>query len=180
MDADKRQALKFCQRRSKLIADYTRGAMTKREFILNNFQLANQMSGPYIKVDSFEKALFNYQYYNCMAKHYSMLARRHKKNKKNKRMYTRYFSLGNSYYDKKDASVYKILELLNYQAIKAYPIETDSKRLDNKLFEIVATQRDKAIFHSISPEIKKLLCEKGLFDGNKRPSLISNYINDTY
>lgn len=79
MDAEKRQALKFYKRRSKLIEDYTRGEMSKREFIINNFQLAHQMSGPYVKVDSFEKALFNYQYYNCMAKHYSMMASQCKK-----------------------------------------------------------------------------------------------------
>lgn len=180
MDAEKRQALKFYKRRSKLIEDYTRGEMSKREFIINNFQLAYQMSGPYVKVDSFEKALFNYQYYNCMAKHYSMMASQCKKSKKNKRTYNRYFSLGNSFYEKKDDVVCQILELLNYEFIQAYPIQTDSKRLDDKLFEIVALKRKEAIFHSISPKIRKILCDKGLFDINKRPSLIVEYINDTY
>lgn len=180
MDAEKRQALKFYKRRSKLIEDYTRGEMSKREFIINNFQLAYQMSGPYVKVDSFEKALFNYQYYNCMAKHYSMMASQCKKSKKSKRTYNRYFSLGNSFYEKKDDVVYQILELLNYEFIQAYPIQTDSKRLDDKLFEIVALKRKEAIFHSISPKIRKILCDKGLFDINKRPSLIAEYINDTY
>lgn len=180
MDAEKRQALKFYKRRSKLIEDYTRGEMSKREFIINNFQLAYQMSGPYVKVDSFEKALFNYQYYNCMAKHYSMMASQCKKSKKSKRTYNRYFSLGNSFYEKKDDVVCQILEILNYEFIQAYPIQTDSKRLDDKLFEIVALKRKEAIFHSISPKIRKILCDKGLFDINKRPSLIAEYINDTY
>lgn len=180
MAAEKRQALKFYKRRSKLIEDYTRGEMSKREFIINNFQLAYQMSGPYVKVDSFEKALFNYQYYNCMAKHYSMMASQCKKSKKSKRTYNRYFSLGNSFYEKKDDVVCQILELLNYEFIQAYPIQTDSKRLDDKLFEIVALKRKEAIFHSISPKIRKILCDKGLFDINKRPSLIAEYINDTY
>lgn len=180
MDAEKRQALKFYKRRSKLIEDYTRGEMSKREFIINNFQLAHQMSGPYVKVDSFEKALFNYQYYNCMAKHYSMMASQCKKSKKNKRTYNRYFSLGNSFYEKKDDVVCQILEILNYEFIQAYPIQTDSERLDDKLFEIVALKRKEAIFHSISPKIRKILCDKGLFDINKRPSLIAEYINDTY
>lgn len=180
MDGETRQALNFSKRRSKLISEYSQGSMTKREFILNNYQLTYQMSGPYVKVDTFEKALFNYQYYNCMAKYFKMLSKKPPRSKKQQKNNHHYLGLSTFYYGRKDESVKEILEILNFSSIVAYPIETKSKNLDNRLFEIIAYKQKEAVFHSTSVMLKKMLDEKGLYDQKKRNSVISNYINDTY
>ena len=45
--------------------------MTKREYLAKNYEtVLNNDIGPFKNTDTVEKALYNYQYYNAMAKQY--------------------------------------------------------------------------------------------------------------
>ena len=55
---------------------YTNGDLSKREFLEKNFDYFQMRNArPYIKVDSYEKGMYNYQYYNVMAKYYRALSK---------------------------------------------------------------------------------------------------------
>src|SRR5699024_4795246 len=96
---------RFFDMRSSLIIQYENGDMSKREFLENNFELVQSTNlEPFLKVDSFEKGMFNYQYYNVLAKYYTSLAKGIRNTKKHKRYYTYYLNKGNNYYHEKDKS----------------------------------------------------------------------------
>ena len=66
----------FFQNRSSLIIQYTNGDITKKEFLEYNFDFVQEMNiKPFSRIDSFEKGMYNYQYYNVLAKYYTMLAK---------------------------------------------------------------------------------------------------------
>ena len=51
------------------IDQYLKGDMTKSEYLAQNFQaVLNLKDKPFKNVDSVDKGLFNYQFYNAMAK----------------------------------------------------------------------------------------------------------------
>ena len=83
------------------------------------------------------------------------------------------------YYNKKDQATLKVIELLNYKGISAYPIYVKSKALKNKLFEIVIDDYNM-ILHSTNEIILKRLREEHIFCEEIRKSVIDNYINQRY
>ena len=55
--------------RQALIDQYLKGDMTKREYLAQNFNAVLSLKdSPFKYVDSVDKGLFNYQFYNAMAK----------------------------------------------------------------------------------------------------------------
>lgn len=62
---------------------------------------AQQQCAPLFLIDRLEKGIFNYQYYNALAKSYRMEARRVKRMQKSNRAYCRSLSLAEKYYGKK-------------------------------------------------------------------------------
>ena len=160
---------------------YSNGDISKREFLQLNFDYIDQTNcRPFLKVDSYEKGMFNYQYYNGMAKYYRMLSREVRNTKKHKRYYNYYLNLGNNYYHKKDNTALDVLKLLHFENIVAYIIKVDSKALQNQLYEIVITNKDEAIFHSKALWLKDILKDEGVFLEGIRPSVIEEYINERY
>jgi len=62
---------KFLIHRQSLIEQYSKGDMTKDEFIEANYSYINSTDlVPFKKLDNVKKAIFNYQYYNVLAKYY--------------------------------------------------------------------------------------------------------------
>ena len=62
---------KYFKYRQSLIDQYLKGDMTKREYLAKNYEtVLNNDIGPFKNTDTVEKALYNYQYYNAMAKQY--------------------------------------------------------------------------------------------------------------
>lgn len=172
---------RFYERRSSLIRQYEMGDLTKREFLEENFQsVQNTQLDPFVRVDSFEKGLFNYQYYNSMAKYYRMLAKDVKNKKKHKKNYQLYFDKGSNYYHEKDKAALALMEFIDFEGVEAYYIKVKSKGLQNKLYEIVLVDHKEAIFHSKAEWLKDKLVEKGVFQEKMRRSLIDQYINDSY
>ena len=76
----------FFENRSSLIIQYQNGDLTKREFLEYNYDIVRKSNlKPFLKVDSYEKGMYNYQYYNVLAKYYTMLAKEIKNTKKHQK-----------------------------------------------------------------------------------------------
>ncbi|RKD31578.1 hypothetical protein BET03_12350 [Thermohalobacter berrensis] len=172
---------KFFNQRDALIIQYMNGDITKREFLQLNFDYIQRLRiEPFTKIDSYEKGMYNYQYYNMMAKYYSMMASDVKKRNKHAKYYNTYLSKSSYFYRQKDKSTLKLLKHLNFENIDAYFIKVRSKYLRNKLYEIVLKDYDNAILHSKSKWLLRILREEGVFTEGVKESLIDEYINEKY
>lgn len=171
----------FFSHRDSLIMQYKNGDITKREFLQYNFEFIQKMHvRPFTKIDSFEKGMYNYQYYNMLAKYYIMLAWDIKKGEKHTKYSRTYLNKGNYYYNEKDKSTYQLLKFLNFENVEAYFIKVNSRYLKNKLYEIVLLDYEYAIFHSKSNWLLKILRQENVFIEEKKKSLIDEYINEKY
>lgn len=168
----------FLQNRQSLIEQYTKGDMTKDEFIEANYTYINS-SGmePFKKIDNVKKAIFNYQYYNVIAKYYQKRA--HDLNSKHGARED-FFELANHFYYKKDRVTEKLLQLLDFTGVEAYYVRVNSPNLRKKLFEIVLKDYDDLILHSKSEVILNMLIRENVFSNEVRESLVDNYINQKY
>lgn len=171
----------FFERRSFLIMQYNNGDITKKEFLQYNFDyFLEENARPYIKIDSYEKGMYNYQYYNGMAKYYRMLAKDVKNTKKHSRYYNYYLNLGNKFYHEKDETALKILRIQDFKNVSSYYIKCESKKLENVLYEIVLEDRKEAIFHSKAIWLLDILKKENVFKEGIKSSLIEEYINEKY
>lgn len=169
---------KFLQNRQSLIDQYTKGDLSKDEFIEENYRCINSLGiRPFQKVDNVKKALYNYQYFNVLAKYYQKKA--HDLNRKIEAR-NDYIEMADSYYFKKDRVTEKLLKILDFTGIEAYFVRAKSPNLKKKLFEIVLKDFDNVILHSKSEHIKRLLIEENVFINEERESLIDSYINQKY
>ncbi len=143
--------------------------MTKSEYLMENLNAVLSLkSEPFKKIDSVEKGLFNYQYFNALAKEIKMRATNSFDDEK-----------ADYYYEKKDNATLKVIELLDYKGILAYPIYVRSKALKGKLFEIVL-ENYNMILHSTNELILKRLKDMEVFSEEIRKSVIDGYINQRY
>ncbi|MDD7363739.1 MAG: DUF6648 family protein [Peptoniphilus sp.] len=171
----------FMERRRALICAYERGDLNKREFLQSNLKdLDNSNVRPFLVIDRLEKGIFNYQYFNALAKRYRMEARHAKRRDKSNREYCHCLSLAEKYYGKKDDTILEILEFMNYQNLHAYHVHCRDKNLQDQLFEIVFIEYPEFILHSKSKEIYEKLCKHDVFIKEKKQSKIDGYINDPY
>jgi len=160
---------KYFRYRQNLIEQYIKGDMTKSEYLMENLNAVLSLkSEPFKKIDSVEKGLFNYQYFNALAKEIKMEATNSFEGEK-----------ADYYYEKKDNATLKVIELLDYKGILAYPIYVRSKALKGKLFEIVL-ENYNMILHSTNELILKRLKDMEVFSDEIRKSLIDGYINQRY
>ncbi|EFI42328.1 DUF6648 family protein [Peptoniphilus sp. oral taxon 386] len=183
MDSIRKKGLfeKFFEHRSFLIMQYTNGDITKREFLQYNYDYFLSINAkPFLKLDSYEKGMYNYQYYNGMAKYYRMLANEVRNTKKHAKYYNYYLNMGNKYYHEKDECVLSILKIQNFENINSYYIKCNSNSLKNNLYEIVLEDKKEAIFHSKAKWLLDVLRENEVFHDDVRISLIENYINEKY
>lgn len=169
----------FLDKRTSLITRYSEGDMSKKEFLEGNFDFLREMDvKPFKEIDSFEKGMYNYQYYNVMAKYYNMKALDARDSYSNK--YNHYRDMRNRYYHEKDKSTMDFLKFLDFKDVEAYYVEMESDFLDDQIFEIVLLNYEKAIFHSKSYWLLKKLRDKEVFIRGKKKSIIDQYINEKY
>lgn len=172
---------RFFKRRSDIIKSFESGEISKRQFLEFNYELVRRTSiKPFLRIDNFEMGIYNYQYYNVLAKYFNMLAKEIKGTTRNQRQYRDYTVMGNNYYTEKDKAIFDILEFLDYEGVEAYYINMESRSLNGTLYEIVLLDYEEAIFHSKAQWLLDKLKEKGVFDNEKKNSLIDEYINNTY
>ncbi|MCR4435271.1 MAG: hypothetical protein QHH06_08025 [Clostridiales bacterium] len=169
---------RFLKNRQSLIDQYKKGDLTKEEFIEENFKCVNALGiKPFQKIDNVKKAVYNYQYYNVLAKYYQRRAHslsRHHESRED------FLQLANHYYSKKDLVTEKLLKLLDFRGVESYYVKVKSPALKNKLFEIVLKDYDSIILHSKSEAILNMLKRENVFSHEERKSLVDSYINNKY
>lgn len=171
----------FVNNRAMLIEMLDEGKLDKREFLIQNVELMKRFSmSPYSSISSFEEGIFNYQYYNVLAKFHAMQLSELSGGKRALRRERELQNKIGNYYREKDRATLMLLEWMKYEGVEAYYIVMNSKSLDGVLYEIYFSQFEMAILHSKSSEIKKRLEEHRAFSEEKRISKISEYINSTY
>lgn len=186
---------KFLQNRQSLLLQYKMGDLTKNEFIEANFNTIERLGiEPFKKIDNVKKAIYNYQYYNVLAKYYYSLAKDFPAGSKQR---ASFMEQSNNYYYEKDKVTMTLLRLLDFKNVEAYFVKVKSKKLKNKLFEIVikdpdvlyeinalsfhnGMDADDLVLHSKNPFILKRLKEEGVFLNEKKKSVADNYINQKY
>ena len=160
-----------------LIDQYGRGDMTKQEYLQKNYEAVIYGDiGPFRNMDTIEKALFNYQYYNALAKEAKLVSTSGGMEYELKKDYQQQ---SNYYYHKKDQATLRALHLLDFEEVDAYFVKVKSHYLKGKLFEILLPVYDM-ILHSTSTVILVKLREEGVFTEGSRKSKIDTYINGRY
>lgn len=163
--------------RQALIDQYVKGDLTKKEYLNKNLEAVLALRDePFKNVDTVDKGLFNYQFFNAMAKDARMEVKQHR----SKEYVYIYEEQVNYYYDRKDGATLRILQLLDYCGVRAYFIKVRSRELKHKLFEIVLEDKEGMILHSTSDVILKRLREENCFSEGEKKSLIDYYINHKY
>ena len=166
---------KYFAYRQALIDQYMKGDMTKREYLIKNLDAVLALNiSPFKHVDNVDKGLFNYQYYNALAKDASMQA----KASDDETAFI-YNEKASYYYSQKDRATMKVLELLDFSGVEAYFIKVRSRELKHKLFEILITEK-QMVLHSMNEAIKNRLSIEGVFTEGTRKSVIDGYINHRY
>ncbi len=187
---------KFLQHRQSLLFQYKMGDLTKNEFIEKNFDTIERIGiKPFKRIDNTKKAIYNYQYFNVLAKYYYRQAMDYPRGSKQR---AGLLSQSNDYYYEKDKVTMRLLKLLDYRNVEAYFVRVRSKNLQNKLYEIVISDpdvlyeintlsmryggmdADDLILHSKNPTILMQLKEEGVFLDEKKKSLTDGYINQKY
>lgn len=178
---EKEKLVKFDSRRKQTIDLLTEGSIDKNEFLdLNYDYIRNLDLKPYSQIQNILEGIYNYQYYNILAKRSNNQANKYLHNPKKKKLYTRLINDRENYYCLKDYTTRSIIKLINYKNIQSYYIKLSSKRLTGKIFEIVLLDYDKLILHSKDESILKELKDHQVFDDNLKFSKINEYVNRSY
>lgn len=180
MSSEKTKIKNFIVLRNNLIDELDNKKINKEEFIQKNLKiLDNSGIKPFASIEDYNMGIFNYQYYNLMAKYYNMLSNKAKLSKNDKK-YKMYKNMSRNYYNEKDKSIFSILEIIQFLNVEAYFIKTESKNLNSRLFEIWVKDYEKTIFHSMNDRLLEMLRENNVFIEEIRESLIKDYINELY
>lgn len=173
---------RFFQHRNSLFIQFNNGDITKREFIEEHYYFIQKLNLKPFKhrIDSFEKGIYNYQYYNMVAKYCYMKSKDKKLMEKHPQVARKYKQKAGYYYNQKDWSTLKLLEHLDFQNVEAYFIKVKSKALKDKLYEIVVKDFKDVVLHSKNVSMLKRLRDEGVFEEVVRKSLIDDYINQKY
>ncbi|MGI6777941.1 MAG: DUF6648 family protein [Acetivibrionales bacterium] len=168
----------FFMNRQSLIEQYKKGDLSKEEFIEENYRSINSLNiKPFRRIDNVKKGLYNYQYYNVIAKYYQRKAHALDNNHESRQDF---LELSDYFYSKKDKATEMLLKHLDFSGIEAYYVKVKSPNLKKKLFEIVLKDYDNVILHSKNKAILDMLQKENNFVDQERESLIDSYINQKY
>lgn len=177
---DKEILERFIAGRDRLIDCLESGELDKSAYLEAQYQALMELGvsprrGP---LGSIEEGLFNYQYYNVLAKRERIQSkdeefRNPEASRKHRNQSDRHYAL-------KDRETVKILELLNYEHVQSFFIETPARFLNGKLIEIIIDNYDRAVFHTADEGIINRLVRAGVFSEGIRPSVIQAYIESDY
>jgi len=171
----------FFEEREALIYQFSKGDISKKEFIEEHYYFIMRLRlKPFQRIDSFEKGVYNYQYFNAIAKYNKLRARDKKLAEKHPELVKGLLENVKTAYRSKDDSIIKLLRFLKYENLEAYFIKSKSEYLDNKLFEIVLHDYEGMIFHSISRRLLEELKGEGVFTEVRKKSKIDEYVNNKY
>lgn len=153
----------------------------KDKFLHKNLDYIRKLDlKPFSNIKNVEEAIYNYQYYNLLAKKSNAEAKNIVNNYKKRKLYARLINERENYYCLKDIATQRILELLDYKFVESYFIILNSKRLKGEIFEINIKSEEKLILHSKNKKILNELKDHGVFLDYSKPSLIDSYVNKSY
>ncbi|RGB76510.1 hypothetical protein DXA39_04905 [Anaerococcus nagyae] len=153
----------------------------KDSFLSNNLAYIENLDlKPFSTINNISQAIYNYQYYNLMAKKTNLKAQEISHNPKKKKSYLKLINQRENFYHLKDLATLRVLELIDYKDVDSYFIILKSKRLQGKIFEIHVNSIEKVILHSKSKVILEKLIENEVFSSEPRKSLIDSYVNKSY
>jgi len=169
----------FEKNRDNLIDKLESGEIDKTEFIVANheFFIANNME-PYEEIVDFSEGLYNYQYYNTMAKYLKMKSKELKY--KDPFVAFEHKKEAYKYYHKKERVTRKLVDLYGDGKLEAYYIDIDSKSLQGNLFEIVFLEYDRVVLHSKDKVVYNKINSMKKFNKKYKKSVIDEYINSLY
>jgi len=170
----------FFEQREALIRKLESNKLTKSEYVEETYEFIKGLNltpedGP---ISSVEEGLYNYQYFNMMAKYYRQNAQALKYSDPFKAKDYRDFV--EKYYKEKDKTTIRLLEHLNYTGIDGYYVHIKSRSLRGKLVEIVLNDYDLAVLHTLNENIVKRLRKNKAFKEGQQKSVIDDYINTKY
>ena len=181
MTEDDNKLVIFDKKRKEIINLLSDNQIDKNEFLKMNEEFLNRLClKPFSNINNFLQGLYNYQYYNLMAKEANDKANVYKNISKKKKLYQSLINQRENFYDLKDKSTLSMLEISNYRNVEAYFIDLLSKRLTGQIYEIVFKDHESVILHSKDKNILQKLRNAKVFDENIRQSLISDYVNKSY
>lgn len=171
----------FFENRDRLIVSHMNGEIDKKSFLELNYKyMIDNKIKPFTTIDSFEKGIYNYQFYNVMAKYYRMIVQEIKESGKSINFYSKYLDDVKYYYDEKDKTTFRLLRFLKYKNVEAYFISMESSTLEGKLYEIVLKDYEFAVLHSQSEWILGALKKENVFLSHIKKSVIDYYVNQKY
>ena len=178
MNIPTKQLETFFKKRNDLIFELSDGKIDKISFLEKNYELIQNLNmKPLLNISTREEGMYNYQYYNILAKFFKQKSILYSNNKKKQKKYNENLMKSNNYYAEKDKYLLRMIDFLDENSTEAYFIDMNSKRLNNSLFEIVVKDVEFAIFHSMNIEILQKLKEKNIFVNEIRISKIDDYVN---
>ena len=178
MNIPRKQLETFFKKRNDLIFELSEGKIDKISFLEKNYELIQNLNmKPLLNISTLEEGMYNYQYYNILAKLFKQKSILYSNNKKKQKKYNENLMKSNNYYAEKDKYLLRMIDFLDENSTEAYFIDMNSKRLNNSLFEIVVKDVEFAIFHSMNIEILQKLKEKNIFVNEIRISKIDDYVN---
>lgn len=135
---------------------------------------------PFASINTVNEAIYNYHYYNLMAKKANLEAQRILHHKNKKKNYLKLINKRENYYYLKDIASLRLLELIEFKDVESYFISLNSKRLKGEIFEIRINCFDKVILHSKNKHILEMLKDNNVFSSAPRKSIIDSYVNKSY
>ena len=116
--------------RESLIFQYKKGDLSKKEYIRESHDLLLRYeASPFQNVDNFDKAVFNYHYYNTMAKYTKMKADELRQKEKHQDLYRQMIQRKDRYYHQKDHTSWHAVKLLEFYRVEAYFIKVNAQFL---------------------------------------------------
>jgi hypothetical protein len=171
----------FFEHRDMLIIQHMNGDINKKEYLeLNYNYILEKNIKPFQRIDSFEKGMYNYQFYNMMAKYHKMIAQEIKDKGKHISFYNKYLQEADYFYNEKDKTSFRLLRFLHYENVEAYFIKMESSTLEGKLYEIVLKDYEYAVLHSKCLWLLDVLRKEKVFIDGKKKSVIDYYVNQKY
>jgi len=153
----------------------------KETFLSKNLAFLEKLNlKPFTTINTVNEALYNYHYYNLLAKKSNLDAQKVIHNVRKKKIYIKHINQRENYYHLKDMATLRLIEILEYKNMESYYIILKSNRLKGEIFEIYVKNMDQAILHSKSKLILEKLKEHEVFVDEERQSLIDSYVNKTY
>jgi hypothetical protein len=172
---------RFFEERNALIYQFSKGDISKKEFSEEHYYFIMRLRlKPFQIIDSYEKGLYNCQYFNALAKYNKLRLKDRKLAEKHPELLKGIRESVREAYRNKDGSIISLLRYLEYENVEAYYIKSKSEYLEGKLFEIVLLDYSGIIFHSIGRKLLEELKREGVFLEVRKRSKIDEYVNNKY